>query len=402
MDFAIHKHFIGSEHHLLITNNTIEQTDVIPTDTLTVGTTEFDDVCRLYLINQPTFPSANYLKAQQTVQRNGSGIRPPWRFCFPDKAYRRLVVDVAKDVATQLSEIDLTYYKTIYRRSGRVFDFLQPAKIDVTRWQTAKEHDTSGIVRSFAPLNGFAVPTEYSRLNTVTGRLTVTNGSNVLNLSKENRSFLVSRFGVDGRVVSIDYRSLEPRVLGWWNPTNGRREEDIYQQIKEELFQTHSITRNEVKKVVLSEIYGAGFELLHKEVPTVENLTGVIAAIREWFGTPELKTKLIAQAESTNRKYLVNCYGRRLDISDVAPYVYINRVVQSAAVDVALHGFANIVEYLDYLNRLDTIVPLYVLHDALICDVHKNAVHVLPTLCKIGSMDIPGFTNPFYLQAGTF
>ena len=66
---------------------------------------------------------------------------------------------------------------------------------------------------------------------------------------------------------------------------------------------------------------------------------------------------------------LGNLYGRKLVVDDERlklPYF-----VQSTAVDVALTGFSKI------LSRFAEMVPLFVIHDALVVDAEKDLLHEL-------------------------
>jgi ABC-type microcin C transport system duplicated ATPase subunit YejF len=77
----------------------------------------------------------------------------------------------------------------------------------------------------------------------------------------------------------------------------------------------------------------------------------------------------------------------------------INHYVQSTAVDISLQGFLNILQFLKEMDRLLDIVPLFILHDAIILDVNENAFTLLNALCKIGSTDINGLSETkFYMS----
>lgn len=76
-----------------------------------------------------------------------------------------------------------------------------------------------------------------------------------------------------------------------------------------------------------------------------------------------------------------------------------NHYVQSTAVDVAMLGFLNILEYVEELGKQEDIVPIFILHDALILDIHKNSFSLINGLCKLGSIDIKQLeSTPFYMS----
>jgi len=408
MDFAIHKTSIQSDKHLVFVDNVLSESEELPQNTLVFGSTELEEVARLYLLGLPTFPSRNYIKALQGVLDLIPIHRVPWKLCLPERAFKRQLQDLVESLRSCLGGVDLTYWKTTYQEAGVVLSKLKPALINKEKYELYLSQDSSRVVKTFRQgEDGYTEEVLYDRTSTVTGRLKVVDGPNVLHLKKEYRDMIVSRFGVDGEIWSLDYKSLEPRILLSLS-TNGtlpyrRNTRDIYQNIKDELFQGHDLTREQIKKVVLSEVYGAGIDTVSKELPNVERLENVVKLIREWFNLTQFKERLMTEAEKTNHQWLENCFGRRVSIAGEPPYKYPNRVVQSAAVDVALLGFSAMVRYLEQMDRLETVVPLFVLHDALICDVHKNALHLLPAMCKIGSVDIPRFEETrFYVQQGKF
>ena len=56
-------------------------------------------------------------------------------------------------------------------------------------------------------------------------------------------------------------------------------------------------------------------------------------------------------------------------------------------------------EYLEELGRLEEIVPLFILHDAIILDVKNNCFSLINGLAKVGASDIKGLeTTTFYMS----
>ena len=68
----------------------------------------------------------------------------------------------------------------------------------------------------------------------------------------------------------------------------------------------------------------------------------------------------------------------------------INYFVQSTAVDVALYGFTALVKALKHLKRAH---PIFILHDALILDVHRSHEEEINAICEPGILSIPKFEN---------
>ena len=420
MDFYIHKSAIQYSQSLLCSNNQLVKVDErdIPQGALIYGTPGFEEVMKLYDQPIPEFPPRNYLKAYEGVLKTTPSSRVPWSSCIPDKAYTQSVRVLAKEILDSFGAMndDLGYYQKTYKHSGRILDNLKPGAVDVMKWKelTFRGESQHSSIRSFRPdESGFTEIPRYSRVATVTGRLKVTGGPDILHLKKTHRDILISRFGDNGSIWQLDYKSLEPRVLLALLVNSGTlpeeernkvHERDIYQDIKDKLFgHLDSLTRDMIKKIVLSELYGAGLESIAKQLPgelRLSEIDDIANTILDWFKLPELKARLIAEYNANDRKYILNAYGRRVRTSEAQPYMLVNYFTQSTAVDVALHGFSNLVDYVNIeLRRGNEIVPLSVLHDALFLDIHKNSAHLIGTLCKVGSIDIPGFeSSSFYLQ----
>ena len=149
-------------------------------------------------------------------------------------------------------------------------------------------------------------------------------------------------------------------------------------------------------------MYGAGINTLREQIPNLpENDLLILAGVvHDYLGIDSLKEKLIQEYESNNKLFIKNLYGRLVPTVDIGSYALINRLIQSSAVDVALMGFSNIVSFIEEMNWKEDIIPLFVLHDALILDIRKNHFNTIPTLCKIGAIEIPLLEKfNFYLKA---
>jgi hypothetical protein len=418
MDIYIHKELLGFQNHLVVCHEdgNIKKVKDIPDEaTLVYGDPELQEIAKLYNLKLPTFPPTPYLKALEAVIGAQEVANAPWHLAIPPSAFKRSIEGLAKGLSTILGGVDLTYYKTHYRRTMPVLHKMQRAKIDPKAWMVHESNSdlvTPHVFRSFEPVDGwFAGDVVYSKSDTRTGRLKVLSGPNILHLPKEQRNILASRYGKEGRIIALDYRALEPRVLLLLNllssPLSGNPpffsdnqiEEDIYQTVLTELGITN-ITRDIVKEVILSQLYGAGHDTILAKLSGIRDPEGFIEAVNDFFGLTELKGRLLEEWEKNDRKFILNFFGRRVDASDAKPYILLNYFIQSTAVDVALYGFLNI---LRALQGNDMIVPIFILHDALILDVHVSQLETLKELCKIGSQDIPLFPNcKFPIKASRF
>jgi hypothetical protein len=223
---------------------------------------------------------------------------------------------------------------------------LKPASIDTREFEVRRK---SPSVESFAPVTGnFAVVTRYSQA-TQTGRLKVTDGPKILTISKSDRRVISSRFS-GGRILQVDYVSLEPRVALY---TAGVKPggEDVYEWIAKSIGGGHS--RSKVKVPTLSVLYGQGSK---NDDPVSSSIREEVKRV---FKIDELMQRLRTEGNT-------NGFGRPLE--DCEDRLLIPHYTQSTAVDVALLGFNTLMQDLGS-HVGNGIVPIFVLHDALILDV---------------------------------
>lgn len=291
-------------------------------------------------------------------------------------------------------------------------------------------------------------PPQSTLASSRTGRSSYVSGPNLGHLQKEFRNIITSRFGEDGNVWYLDYTSLEPRVLLYlsqaldadmynslnlvqnntlpicvWSPNNdvsSEKEEgqkisknssheysknwdgDIYKNFVEKNKLTDKgIPRHVIKTAIISVLYGQSqknFEDSLKQY--ISDPDELYEGVEEFFKVRQIKQLLVAQLESSDGIHLTNYYGRPVYPDNAKAYALVNYYIQSTAVDVAMFGFQNVINGIAQLKRQEHIIPIFLLHDAIILDVHKCAEHQLPELEACGSTNIPGFDNKnFYLRA---
>lgn len=357
-------------------------------------------ISRLYLVKQPRQAPECFIKAFKGLSPKLQGSAVPWDLTLPNKLYNEIKKDNERFHA-ELNNLDLSYLEDVYIPTQKVFDYIQPAKINIERYEQYAQLDATGHIQSFKPNNdGYAQVVEYDRVKNITGRLKTTSGPMLLHLPRIYRSVLESRWKDNGAVISLDYKSLEPRVL---LSISGRQpieenQRDIYESVRTSLFKNSpEVTREVVKKIVISELYGAGVESLRQRLPNTQDLEVIIGKISEWFGLEALHSKLYEEWKGNGNKYITNFYGRRVK-TDTA-HTLINHYAQSTAVDVALLGFLNILQYVEDIGKENSIIPIFILHDALILDIEKNSFSLINGLCKLGSVDIKKLeSTTFYMS----
>jgi hypothetical protein len=314
----------------------------------------------------------------------------PWQHVLPRDQFSLFFKKLVQETQDRFSELSFDYYMSTWTAGSRVLSSLKPAKIDIAsldRCLDVSGHNTHAL-ESFRPKrSGFAHPVSYDRFSTRTGRLTVSEGPNILVLKKECRNSIVSSFE-EGAVVSLDFRALEPRIV---LAEAGRHSDsvDIYDDMSSTLFDG-KISRDTVKVAVLAELYGISRSSLRTRLGVTDGQLDVfVDAIRRHFGTESLKNRLRNQFESTG--YITNRFGRRLNVPAGQDNLFVNTYAQSSGVDVAMLGFDAV------LRRLgsDGVRPLFVLHDAVILDVRGDR---MKDAAACTSVSVPTYAQSFPLK----
>lgn len=423
MDIYIHKDTVGLSQHLVCKSDTREIRKVkdLPDTPLVYGTKQFEEISELFSISLPAFPPPPQVRALKSAL-NGQDIEKiPWALAMDSSVFLAAVKELGNFLMDNFSQLDLSYYQTHFLKTVEVFDAFQPAKIDPVAWKVWGEaNDATQVIRSFKPDQlGFAEEVVYSR-NTKTGRVKTISGPKILLLPKANRSLLASRFGKNGKIMVVDYRALEPRVvlavkelaalsstkdsfppsLGYLPlaplPTDGT---DLYAQISKKLG-IKGVPRDVMKEVVISLLYGASYETISNSLHSVRDVDGLVEIVNDLFGVQELRSRLRVENEINERQYVLSHFGRRIDTREAEDYMLVNYFAQSTAVDVALYGFRSLLES---LQGSTTIIPLFFAHDSLVLDVDAKEEPSLSELCKVATTNIPLFPGvTFPLKVSEF
>jgi hypothetical protein len=140
-----------------------------------------------------------------------------------------------------------------------------------------------------------------------------------------------------------------------------------------------------VKLATLKLLYGSSRSGISEEVGAVTSRA--LKQIEEYFGLPTLRTRL--NAELGRNGSIRSHWGRPLPEANES-HLLVSHFTQSTAVDIALGGFGDL---LDEIQGADLdVVPCYVLHDALIVDVHPGAKVQLQEIVDRG-IDVDGIGN---------
>lgn len=375
---------------------------------IVIPSRDYWELCRLYKKPYRNFPPKKFVRAYKTVLAPKEGSHAelprdfPWSKVIPKGIYRKELERLVQGLYEDFGNMDLSYFFGLYKRHAAVFKSLRRAAIDFQKYEEfiadGNESSSKAILKTFVPASQhkgvyYSSKIEYDRFSSITGRLVVKEGPGILHLRKDYRQVITSQWGEDGSVYSFDFKSLEPRILLALKDDNLKTPKDLYLHVANEMG-IEGVDRKLIKTVIISMIYGAGDdELIKKLKGKIDYPEDFVTAIKEQFGVEELREKLKQEYEENQGQMIFNMYKRPIFAESTPPYVLVNYFIQSTAVDVALNGFSNIIERLMKSDGLRLIRPLFVLHDALIIDVHKSVESLLPKIALAGSINIPKFES---------
>jgi hypothetical protein len=299
----------------------------------------------------------------------------PWPLIIPPGVLGDHIRSLAETLDDSFER--LGNYAGVLAGSRRVLSRLRPCRVDLATLRVEQGRSSTHTLDSFEPGPDSLCQVPVYSHRTATGRLIVKEGPKILTLQKEHRKILSSRFE-GGQVMQIDFVSLEPRVLRLLHTKEAPA--DIYEDIARKV--GGSTTRRHVKLATLKLLYGSSLSGIREEIGNVSDRT--IRTIEEYFGIPGLRSKL--QSELGRSGSIKSYWGRPLPEATES-HLLVSHFTQSTAVDVSLGGFGDL---LDRIEREDLdVIPCYVLHDALITDVHPDAFEKLREIVTDG-IDVAG------------
>ena len=339
-----------------------------------------NDYLRLYGIDPIVFIDDKYQNMLSTVGAQA----PNWKYVLPSSIYSKKMGFLNAFLGDIYPLLGEDSYAKIFSAGNYVLNQLEGFVPNKSVLETELENPTvKNIIRSFTPTeSGLTRELVYDRFKTVTGRLVVKSGPQVLLLPRGMKNIFKSRYD-NGKILWIDFVSLEPRFAKLL--TAGVTKKDIYTDVMEE----YSLTcgRERVKAAVLSTLFGAGLakltEIVGKEAFLIKK------AIDEYF---DLKHILTLAGDYKGGK-IKNYFGRPISLKKSTSNVAVNNFVQSSSVDIALMGFSDLIKHPD---MPESMKPLCVIHDALVVDVKNSDIE---QACEIinGGIDIKGVGH-FFLE----
>jgi len=388
---------LGTKKHLLVRDDTYQWIEEVPDDAWHLSGRLKDDSDRCYdtvlkLAGRQLdlLPPQPFVK-QMEVFADSLGEQPiSWQRVMPVRAHRLFVKNLVERVMVTPEQSLFNYYTTVWVPGNHIIRSLQRCKVDQRTWQVLVDENTGNVpaVKSFQPdARGYAQSIVYDRFKTLTGRLVVHSGPQILTLKREHRKMLRSVHGDNGTIVAVDFAALEARVLLY---EYGRRCEDVdlYGMIAREL----NYDRKAVKIAVISELYGSGERALGQRLGIEgRELDDFVKRIKAYFNTSELLARIKPQFLATGK--VINRHGRPVTIDEPIDSKLIAYYGQSTGVDITMLGFHQVITAL--AERAPRARPVFLLHDSLLLDVHREDMQIVRS---ISSLRVPGYVQHFLLR----
>lgn len=311
---------------------------------------------------------------------------PNWSMSLPRHVFKKWLQDFTSDLQIVVNKWDDSYYGKEFQIQQRLLQKLRQPFVDDHEIKTI---DDDRLANFLSNGDGLARHSVYDNTSSVTGRMSIINGPNILTLDKQYRRVFKSRFK-DGKIIQVDFTSLEPCVC---LATQGKKfSNDAYQWVKEEAGLTTE--RDIIKVATMSALYGMTPSRFAKKFSDVPDAADLLFKVRDAFGVDDLDRRL--KQTLLNTSNITNFYGRILRADKTSPVVAY--YVQSTAVDVVCQGFLKLINNIQ--EREIDAVPLYLIHDALMLDVSIVAEKQIADLCKNG-IHIPSLDCTFPVKIKT-
>jgi DNA polymerase family A len=390
VDVLIDSCVIGSQKNLLVSSDGVMWTDKIP-DTAWhfSGNVKkesmkcWDTVLLLNSAKNYPHVAPEYVKMMSVLMKD----QVPWSMVLPQSKYKIFFKEIVSYIKNSM-DLTTEYYQSSWAPGNKILNAIRPAKTDGARITEIVNCSAMNaqVVESFRPrAGGYASPAIYDRFGTVTGRLVIESGPNILLLKKEYRS-IIKPSHPDGKIISIDFASLEARIL-LYESGNDCPEFDLYGMLAKRF---GGMPRDLVKAAVLSVLYGSSKTMVALNLGVSEDkVTKVIQQIEQYIDTRALIKRLKEEYKETG--HIKNRFGRQLTVDRPQDNIFVSYYAQSTGVDVSLMGFGNIIDSLG----TEGIRPIFVLHDALILDVHPDRLEDVAKVCKV---KVPGYDQEFPLK----
>jgi len=375
MHFCISKDILGISANITLANNECIMTSKIPKDAWVTGDTNqvmcAETLCKIYKEPVPKIYTEAEKKTFEVLGKDD--LHVPWLHVLGLDVIKNRITIISRHLEAVLDRSDRQIYNNIYIDTRKLLCSLSPAlvcaKTLASYIQNEENSSLKTCLETFKPTkDSKAGKITYNQSGTSTGRLTVKSGPSILTLPGKYRSILKSRFS-SGKILSIDFKSLEPRVA--LAVRSKDTPEDVYTHIADNIL-GGKITRKVAKLATIAALYGISFKKF-KEMSGC-NSREILDKVKEFFDIREM-TKSLLDGN------FENFWGRPLD-NDTLPHVRISHFIQSTSCDIVNVGFWSFLKKLS--EKTIPVVPLFVLHDALIIDVPGESIESVGKICQAG------------------
>jgi hypothetical protein len=401
--FCIDSKLVGTDKHVVVDcdietlASSYMLVDSVPADTWHLdGTIKpnsdwcLDSALRLSGRTLNVSPPEQYVTAMTTFSGSLGEMAVPWHKVMPARAHLSFVKGLVSETIVAMANAPLDYYRTVWVPGNSVLRSLQAAAVDSQLWRerVASGEGNVPATQSFVPgEEGLARQVHYDRFKTLTGRLTVESGPQILTLKREHRDILRSRHGDQGGIYALDFANLEARIL-LYEYGRSCNDVDLYGVIAKEL----GYDRKAIKGAVISELYGSSKWALGKHLGIEgKELNEFVKKVKDYFSTSELLERVKTQFLATGK--VINRYGRPVTIDEPLDHIFISYYGQSTGVDVTMLGFKQVVDTLR--KKAPKSSPIFLLHDAMFLDVHNDD---LPIVQAIKHVKVKGYVQKFFLK----
>ena len=341
-------------------------------------TRSLNDLCSLFNILPRAAPTEKYIRSFTELGLPG-GLSVPWHLVLPHDEFQNYLVALLGDLQRSLDCLHDTTYLEKFLSNRITLTALRDSYVDtdlLNHYITSESNPTLiSTLKSFTPdETGRLAKPEYQQGQT--GRTVVKRGPKILTLKKTHRGMIKSRYP-EGKIVQLDYSSLEPRIM--LSLTGKNIEGDIYDYIASRV--KINLDRVKLKMAVMGALYGISSLKLQGLLPRSVDASEVLDKIKGIFGISALGNRL-KREHSSNGK-ISNYFGRPLFFARPDDHLLVSHYVQSTGVDVCLTGFSNVIDYIN-MTGMQT-VPIFLIHDALLLDVPKEELSQVSKLQELGS-----------------
>lgn len=287
------------------------------------------------------------------------GVTPPWAQSLPSHVFKSWLQKFTRDLLELRDQWADGYYGREFQIQQRLLQRLQQPFVDVS---AIKRIDDDRI-RAFEPdPHGLAPKSSYDIWSSVTGRMSIESGPNILTMDKKYRHIFKSRFS-GGEIVQIDFSSLEPNTF---LAMQGKQfTGDAYSWAASQI--EIDVPREILKIAVMSALYGMSPSNFAKKFADIPDANDLLFQVRDAFGVDKMNKHYREQLDAEG--HITNHFGRIIKCDKKSPLVA--HAVQSSAVDVVCQGFTTLLDEFES-DGIDA-VPLYLIHDALMMDVTHDA-----------------------------